>query len=107
MTQILTEHPKPDPVPLDLILGFPKLSARPDPFQSTLTLEITAAQHQQIIVKLTGSNGTIAKLFGWYLLKGTNVTTLKDMEKLSTGQYSLSILSNEGEPIHQVSVSKN
>ena len=83
-----------------------RVGIRPNPFTTTLTLEVASMQNQQVIVKLSNQEGGIAKLFGWYLLKGTNVTTIKDVSKLPSGTFSLSILNNEGEMLHQTNIEK-
>jgi hypothetical protein len=85
---------------------FTRVSLRPNPFNTTLTLEIASVMNQQVVVKLTSPAGGIVSLFGWYLLKGTNVTTIKDMGKIAAGKYTLFILTNEGESLHRAMVEK-
>lgn len=97
----------PNPDIMESSVDFTRVSVRPNPFSNTFTLEIASVLNQQVVVKLTDSTGTIFKLFGWYLLKGTNVTTLKDMGKLAAGNYTLSIMSNDGELKHEVEVNKS
>jgi hypothetical protein len=96
----------PNPDIMEPIPAFTRVSVRPNPFSNTLTLEIASVLNLQVVVKLTTATGTIVKLFGWYLLKGTNVTTLRDMSNLEAGSYSLTIMNNDGEVMHQIKVNK-
>jgi hypothetical protein len=108
---LFNHHPEtlvnPNPDIMESIPAFTRVSVRPNPFSNTLTLEIASVLNLQVVVKLTNSTGTIVKLFGWYLLKGTNVTTLRDMNKLAAGSYTLTVMNNEGEVIHDAMVNKS
>lgn len=97
----------PNPHIMESSQTFTRVSVRPNPFSNTFTLEIASVLNQQVVVKLTNSTGSIVKLFGWYLLKGTNVTTLKDMGKIAAGNYTLSIMDSDGEVKHEVEVNKS
>lgn len=75
---------------------FTKVNMRPNPFFTALTLEVSSSQNKQVIVRLMSPEGQIMKLFGWYLLKGTNVTTINELGSLRGGEYQLDIMDNIG-----------
>jgi len=51
-------------------------------------------------------DGQIVKLFGWYLLKGTNVTTMNELNALHNGAYIMDILDNGGEMLFTTQLNK-
>jgi hypothetical protein len=85
---------------------FTKVNLRPNPFSTSVTLEVTSGQNKQVIVRMTNTDGQIIKLFSWYLLKGTNVTTITELMPVHNGAYSLHILDSNGELLHASSLNK-
>lgn len=73
-----------------------KVTVRPNPFTTVITLEISCAQNRNIIVRMFNEEGRIVKMFSWYLVKGTNVTAINDLNNVSSGTYALDIIDNEG-----------
>lgn len=85
---------------------FTKVNLRPNPFFSSVTLEVTSGQNKQVIVRMMNTEGQIIKLFGWYLLKGTNVTTINELNSLHIGSYLIDILDNSGEALFSTQLKK-
>jgi len=73
-----------------------KVTVRPNPFTTVITLDISCAQNRNIIVRMFNEEGKIVKMFSWYLVKGTNVTAINDLDNVSSGTYALDIIDNEG-----------
>ncbi len=85
---------------------FTKVNMRPNPFFTSVTLEVTSGQNKQVIVRMMNHEGQIVKLFGWYLLKGTNVTTMNELNNLHNGAYIMDILDNGGEMLFTTQLNK-
>ncbi len=85
---------------------FTKVNVRPNPFFTSITLEITCEQNKQVVVRMANEDGRIIKLFGWYLLKGTNVTTITELSSLHKEEYSVDVLDNDGMPVFNVRLNK-
>jgi len=85
---------------------FTKVNMRPNPFFTSVTLEVTSGQNKQVIVRMMNPDGHIVKLFGWYLLKGTNVTTMNELNSLHNGAYIMDILDNGGEMLFTTKLNK-
>lgn len=73
-----------------------KVTAKPNPFSTTITLDISCDQSRHVIVRMTEKNGPIIKLFSWYLMKGTNVTAIHELKCIGNGNYVIDILDQEG-----------
>jgi len=76
--------------------AFMKVVVRPNPFQSSITLDITSEQGKNVIIRIFNEDGRLVKMFSWFLLKGVNVTTVNDMDNLSSGEYQLDMIDQEG-----------
>ncbi len=85
---------------------FTKVEMRPNPFSASITLEIASIQNKQVVVKMINGQGRICKLFGWYLLKGTNVTTLNELGSLHSGEYKINVLDNTGATLLNIQLEK-
>jgi len=101
-----TFNQEPDPENMKTEIIFSKVSVRPNPFSTSVTLEVTSSQNQQVIVRMSNEEGQIVKLFGWYLLKGTNVTTMTELNSFYSGTYSIAILGGDGELFFNTEISK-
>jgi hypothetical protein len=95
-----------DPEKMKTETLFTKVNLRPNPFSTVVTLEVTSGQNKQVIVRMTSEEGQIFKLFSWYLLKGTNVTTITELTPLHAGGYILDILDNNGALLYSVDLKK-
>ena len=85
---------------------FTKINIRPGTFSSTITLEIGCDQNKQVIVRMIGKEGKIIRLFGWYLLQGTNITTINDLGSANTGDYQIDVLDHSGSVIYTIELKK-
>lgn len=73
-----------------------KVTVRPNPFYTVLTLDVACDTNRSIIVRMFNETGKIVKMFSWYLVKGTNVTSINELSKLDNGLFLLDIIDNEG-----------
>ena len=76
--------------------AFMKVVVRPNPFQSSITLDVTSEMGKNVIIRIFNEDGRLVKMFSWFLLKGVNVTTVNDMDNLSSGEYQLDMIDQEG-----------
>ena len=83
-----------------------KVNIRPNPFYTSITLEVISGQNKQVVVRMANEDGKIMKLFGWYLLKGTNVTTITELSSLNNGEYTIDITSNDGVTLFNIQLKK-
>jgi hypothetical protein len=63
------------------------LSAYPNPFNESLSFEVEVENNISTIIKIVDDGGKIVKLLSWNLKKGTNKTSLNDLESLMQGEY--------------------
>jgi hypothetical protein len=73
-----------------------KVMARPNPFFTTITLDVVCEQSRHTIVRMFNMDNKIVKMFSWYLVKGTNVTTINELNSLHGGTYFVDIIDTEG-----------
>ena len=73
-----------------------KVTTRPNPFFTSVTLDVTSDQNRHIIVRMFDEAGKIIKMLSWYVMKGSNVTSINELNVLTTGQYFLDIIDSEG-----------
>jgi hypothetical protein len=83
-----------------------KVSTRPNPFYTSVTLDVTCEYNRHIIVRMYDEAGKIIKMLSWYVMKGSNVTSINDLHILSTGQYFLDIIDTDGTVLFNTSLSK-
>lgn len=83
-----------------------KATVKPNPFVASLTLDVMTDQSKHAIARMFDQNGRIVKMFSWYLVKGTNVTTLYDLQTLRNGTYHLDMIDTDGNPIFQTKLIK-
>ena len=100
------QNTNPNPENMQTETLFTKVNLRPNPFSTSVTLEVTSGQNKHVIVRMMSEEGTIVKLFSWYLLKGTNVTTITELAPLHVGGYVLDILDNNGQLLSTVALKK-
>lgn len=72
------------------------ITTRPNPFISSLTLEISASEDQPGVVRMADATGKIISLFLWKLKKGINISNINNLNKLDTGMYMLDVMDEEG-----------
>jgi len=83
-----------------------KVTAKPNPFYTSVTLEVSCEHSRHTIVRMSDGDGKIVKLFSWYLVKGSNLTTITEMGSMNSGGYGIDILDNEGIILFSSSLTK-
>lgn len=83
-----------------------KVTVRPNPFYTVLTLEVQCETNKNVIVRMFNADGRIVKMFSWYLVKGTNVTAINELGTLDTGNFLLDIIDNEGAVLYSTRLTK-
>jgi hypothetical protein len=84
-----------------------KVTVRPNPFHTVLTLDVSCESNRNIIVRMFNEEGKIVKMFSWYLVKGTNVTAINELGNLNNGLFHLDIINNEGTVLFSSKITKN
>lgn len=92
--------------PLEDVPEIVKINIRPEPFQSTITIELGLSQNEHVIVRMTDKKGNILKLFGWHLIAGTNVTSISELTSLASGEYIIEVISHQGINLFSKSITK-
>ena len=72
------------------------ITTRPNPFISSLTLEITTTEDQPGVVRMADPTGKIISLFLWKLKKGINISNINNLNNLSQGMYMLDVMDERG-----------
>lgn len=83
-----------------------KVTVRPNPFYTVLTLDVACDTNRNIIVRMFNEAGRIVKMFSWYLVKGTNVTSINELSSLESGLFLLDIIDNEGTVLFSSKIKK-
>ena len=83
-----------------------KVTVRPNPFYTVLTLDVACDSNRSIIVRMFNEAGKIVKMFSWYLVKGTNVTSINELSNLENGLFLLDIIDNEGSVLFSSRIKK-
>ncbi|WP_315821796.1 hypothetical protein [Paraflavitalea speifideaquila] len=83
-----------------------KVLVRPNPFFTAITLDVASEHSRHTIVRMYDTEGHIVKMFSWFLVKGTNVTSINEINALSEGTYHLDMIDNEGKLLYSTNVTK-
>lgn len=83
-----------------------RVITRPNPFSRSITIDIVCDHSKHIIVRMTQVNGRIIRMFGWYLMKGTNITAINELTSLEQGDYFIDIIDQEGNVLFTTPVQK-
>lgn len=83
-----------------------KALVRPNTFFTAITLDVTSEQSRHTIVRMYNTEGHIVKMFSWFLVKGTNVTSINEINSLMDGTYYLDMIDNEGNLLYSTNVTK-
>ncbi|MFT3827316.1 MAG: hypothetical protein QM731_25535 [Chitinophagaceae bacterium] len=75
-------------------------------FFSSISLEVMCEKSKQVVVRMFDEEQRIVKMFSWFLIKGTNITTVEEVNLLSVGTYYLDILDQEGNSLYQTKLVK-
>ena len=95
-----------DALPLKTDSMITKVTVRPNPFYTVLTLDVACETNRNVIVRMFNDDGRIVKMFSWYLVRGTNVTAINELSKLDNGQFLLDIIDNEGSVLFTTKLTK-
>ena len=95
-----------DPLPVKTNIMITKVTVRPNPFYTVLTLDVYCESNKNIIVRMFNADGRIVKMFSWYLVKGTNVTAINELGNLENGLFLLDIIDNEGSVLFSTRLTK-
>ena len=82
------------------------ITTRPNPFISSITLEITASEDQPGVIRLIDTTGKIISLFLWKLKKGVNISNINNLNRLGNGQYLLDVMDQQGHILCRTKVIK-
>jgi hypothetical protein len=83
-----------------------RVTTRPNPFSKSITIDIACDHSKHVIVRMTQVNGKIIRMFGWYLMKGTNITAINELSALEQGDYFIDIIDQEGNILFSTPVQK-
>jgi hypothetical protein len=83
-----------------------KALIRPNTFFTAITLDVASDQSRHTIVRMYNTEGRIVKMFGWFLVKGTNVTSINEINSLMEGTYYLDMIDNEGNLLYSTNITK-
>jgi hypothetical protein len=89
--------------PNEMIL---KVTTRPNPFFASVTLDIMCDQNKHVIVRMFDEAGKIIRMISWYVMKGSNVTSINELNTLNNGQYFLDIIDSEGSILFNTMLTK-
>jgi hypothetical protein len=82
------------------------VATRPNPFISSLTLEISATEDQPGVIRMIDTTGKIISLFLWKLKKGVNISNINNLNKLGNGMYLLDVMDEKGHILCRTKVEK-
>ena len=102
-------NPMTEPITENVITGIMiiKVVAKPNPFLTAVTLDVTCAQSKHVIVRMFDGEEKIVKMFSWFLVKGINVTTINDINGLYAGAYTLDIIDLDGDVLYSARLQKS
>jgi len=89
-----------NPQPEKTAFMITKVTARPNPFFTSITLDVVCEQSRHTIVRMFDMDNRIVKMFSWYLVKGTNVTTINELNSLSGGTYFVDLIDSEARVLY-------
>ena len=78
----------------------------PNPFVSSLLLEVIVESNTSTIVRMLDDQQKIIKMMNWALKKGTNTTSVEDLESLPSGSYYLDIKNMDGQKVFEARLQK-
>jgi len=93
-------------LPVKTNIMITKVTVRPNPFYTVLTMDVTCDQNRNIIVRMFNEEDRIVKMFSWYLVKGTNVTAINDLGNLTSGAFLIDIIDIEGTVLFSTQLAK-
>ncbi len=83
-----------------------QVAIKPNPFKSTIQLDVTCEYSRQVIVRMFNDTGRIIRMFSWYLVSGTNVTAINELRNIEEGIYMVDIINHEGDVLYSTRLTK-
>ena len=83
-----------------------QITTRPNPFVSSITLEITTTEDKPGVVRMVGEDGKIYQLFLWQLKKGINISNISNLNRLANGKYLVDVMDQDGHVLCSADVIK-
>jgi len=81
--------------------------AYPNPFTSSLSVEVRCDADAQVIFRLLNDTGHLMKMSYWKLLKGNNKLMLDSLQNLAMGSYIVEIKNEDNQVLHKFELVKN
>lgn len=83
-----------------------QVSIFPNPFLSTLSFEVIVENNASTIVQMLDKQLKIIKMLKWNLKKGTNKTSIDDLDTLPAGDYFVDIKNMDGKNLFATKIVK-
>ncbi len=83
-----------------------QVSIYPNPFIANLSFEVVVEHNVSAIVQMLDEELKIIKMLSWNLKKGTNKTSLDDLEVLPAGNYYVDIKNSDGKNLFTTKIVK-
>lgn len=83
-----------------------QVSIFPNPFLSTLSFEVIVESNASTIVQMLDKKLKIIKMIKWNLKKGTNKTSIDDLDTLPAGDYFVDIKNMDGKNLFATKIVK-
>ena len=83
-----------------------QVSIFPNPFLSTLSFEVIVESNSSTIVQMLDKKLKIIKMLKWNLKKGTNKTSIDDLDTLPAGDYFVDIKNMDGKNLFATKIVK-
>jgi hypothetical protein len=84
-----------------------KAKAYPNPFSTSLSVEVSTDIDTQVIFRLYNQVGNLIKMSYWKLIKGNNKIMFDSLQNLSMGQYIIEIKDQNNQVLHKFEMQKN
>ena len=80
--------------------------AYPNPFGSSICLEVSCDQNEQVIFRLYNPGGKVIKMSYWKPVNGINKIILDNLERLNPGLYLVELKDHNEEPLFSTELLK-
>ena len=78
----------------------------PNPFLSSLSFEVIVENNASAIIQMLDQHLKIIKMLSWNLKKGTNKTSIDDLDDLPAGNYYVDIKNMDGKNLFATKIVK-
>jgi hypothetical protein len=96
----------PDTIKPPKLLMNLKVSAYPNPFASSISLEVVCEQNEQVIFRLYNPDKKIIKMSYWKLVHGMNKIILDNLERLTAGAYLIELNDQDEKKLYSAELVK-